>query len=366
MGMIRISLLLVLIITALSLAQECPQSRNYTVTTQAEIDSVTSDCTRIAGELALVDWSGPFTLPNITHVESIALYSGSITTFELPHLEYYSGNLVLTNVPSLRKVSLPRLEYIDVLHIGLVGDTPELHCPMLRNASSVFLRGNFASQSFPSLQNIATKFDICNSINCDNYSYMNASTSMDLSFPDLERVANFKVAGNMSKLSTPSVTAVTCADCHWAALHLKLFGSSPIAVDFPKLSEVEGNVYIRGDIASISLPVAHQYPDEFTIIPHQPLNISLPVQRGLNFLFSGNVSSIQLPDLRDFSRIHINSDISIDCDRLFEELKETSSTPLNETDIYDYFQCSRGSYTFGIDAWVTAAIGLAVSIAVGL
>jgi hypothetical protein len=55
-----------------------------------------------------------------------------------------------------------------------------------------------------------------------------------------------------SRLSTPEVAAITCGneECDWAALHLRLYGSSPIAVNFPKLSAMEGNFYIRGDIDS--------------------------------------------------------------------------------------------------------------------
>jgi hypothetical protein len=55
-----------------------------------------------------------------------------------------------------------------------------------------------------------------------------------------------------NRLSTPEVTAITCdnEECDWAALHLRLYSSSPIAVNFPKLSAMEGNSYIRGDIDS--------------------------------------------------------------------------------------------------------------------
>ncbi|KAL4864929.1 hypothetical protein BDV12DRAFT_175454 [Aspergillus spectabilis] len=350
-----------------TVAQECAQSHNFTVSTQQQVNAITRNCTEIAGELSLVDWSGSLTLHNITRIQSIALYGGSITSLELPDLEYYGSNLILTNLPGLSRVSLPRLENIDVLHVGLTGDEPELDCPRLTNASSVFLRGNFRSLSFDSLRYVTTKFDICNAINCDNFSYMNATTSMDLSFPALERIGNLQVGGNVTRLSTPEVTAVTCSECDWAALHLKLFGAAPITVDFPKLRNMEGNSYIRGDIASISLPALHEYTHEFIVIPHQPLNISLPVETGGNFLFSGNVTEIHLPNLRDFTRIHVESDLGFDCDDFWDDIKQTHSSPLNESNVDAYFQCSWGvSYAAGLGIRFTTAIAFAVTMVVGL
>ncbi|KAL2826400.1 hypothetical protein BDW59DRAFT_145122 [Aspergillus cavernicola] len=366
MGVLAVLLLrVVLTIGALSIAaraQECSQRTNYTVSTQEEINAITHNCTEIVGELSLVDWAGVLTLHNITRLGSLSLYSGDITSLDLPDLEYFDSNLLLTNLPSLSRVSLPKLQSIDALHVGLTGDAPELHCPKLTNASSVFLRGNFASQSFDSLRTVTTKFDICNSINCNNYSYMNATTSMTLSFPVLEHVGNFKVGGNVTSLSTPEISAITCSDCDWAALHLKLYGSHPVVVDFPKLSAMEGNSYIRGDLASLSLPILREYHDEFTVVPHQSLDISLPVERADNFLFSGSVSSIQLPNLTEFTRIHINSDLSFDCNDFWDELKRTTG-PLNESNADAYYQCSKGaSYLGRLGVGVTAAIALLVTI----
>ncbi|KAL3440342.1 hypothetical protein BJX65DRAFT_35063 [Aspergillus insuetus] len=325
-------------------AQECASRENYTVRTQNEVNTLARNCTEIVGELGLVDWSGSLTLPNITRVGTITLYSGNVSSVDLPELEYLGGNLILTDLPTLSRVSLPKLEYIKGLYLDLVGDAPELQIPRLANASSVHLRGNFSTQSFDSLQNIEKLFDICNGLSCGFYSHMDASTSMSLSFPVLERVGSFKVGGNVTILSTPEVAAITCGneECDWAALHLRLYGSSPIAVNFPKLSAMEGNFYIRGDIDSISLPALRDYTHEFIAVPYEPLNITLPVETGDKFLFSGNVSDINLPNLKSFSRIHVNSDLKIDCDELWDDIKRTSG-PLNESNATEYFQCSVGA-----------------------
>ncbi|KAL5332950.1 hypothetical protein BJX70DRAFT_382447 [Aspergillus crustosus] len=372
MGIYNVSLLhavLTLIVLALgTVAQECTRSHNYTVSTQDELNTVTRNCTEITGELSLLNWSGSLTLQNITRLQSLVLHSGSsVTSLDLPELEFYAGNLILTGLPELSRVSAPRLEVIDALHVGFSGDEPVLEIPRLVNASSVFLRGNFQSQSFNALRYVRTKFDICNAINCENFSYMNATTSMDLSFPALQHVGNLQIGGNVTRLSTPEVTAVTCSECDWAALHLKLFGASPVAVDFPKLRTIEGNTYIRGDLASISFPVLHDYTHEFIAIPHQPLTISIPLETGENFLFTGNITELNLPNLRDFNRIHVDSDISdFDCDGLWEGIKQTHSTPLNESYADAYFQCSLGvSFSRGT-SWVgTAGIVFITMVAVG-
>ncbi|KAL2812398.1 hypothetical protein BJX63DRAFT_247927 [Aspergillus granulosus] len=324
-------------------AQECASRENYTVHTQDEVDTLTRNCTEIVGELGLVDWSGPFTLPNITRIGTITLYSGDVSSVDLPELEYFGGNLILTDLLSLSRVSLPKLEYIESLHLRLVGDAPEVDFPKLANASSIYLRGNFSTQSFDSLRTVEKLLDICNGISCGFYTRMDASTSMSLSFPVLERVGSLKVGGNVTTLSTPEVTAITCSndECDWAALHLRLYGSSPIAVNFPKLNAMWGNFYIRGDIDSISLPALRDYTYEFIAVPYEPLNITLPVETGHKFLFSGNVSDINLPNLKSFSRIHVNSDLKIDCDELWDDIKRTSG-PLNESNATEYFQCSVG------------------------
>ncbi|KAL4784670.1 hypothetical protein BJX76DRAFT_212176 [Aspergillus varians] len=328
-------------------AQECSSRENYRVRSQEELNTITQNCTTIVGELGLVNWTGPFTLSNITRIRSITVYSGDISSVELPDLEYLGSDLLLTDLPSLRKVSLPSLEYTEGLYIDLVGNAPELHFPKLTNTSSIYLRGNFTNQSFNSLRNVEKKLDICNAVSCGYYSRVEASTSMSLSFPVLERVGSLIVAGNVSTLSAPEISTVTCNECDFAALHLKLYGASPIAVSFPKLSTITGSFYIRGDIDSLSLPALREYTDEFIVVPYEPLDISLPVERAENFLFTGNVSSIALPNLKNFTRIHIESDTDdIDCNGFWKDLKKTSG-PLNETNVEDYFQCSGGaSYTY--------------------
>jgi hypothetical protein len=127
-----------------TVAQECSSRENYIARNQTEIDRITQNCTTIVGELGLVDWSGPLTLPNITRIRSIRVYSGDITAIELPALTYLGSDLLLTNLPSLRRVSLPELQHIEGLYVELVGNAPELHIPRLTNTSSIYLRGNFS------------------------------------------------------------------------------------------------------------------------------------------------------------------------------------------------------------------------------
>ncbi|KAL4951634.1 hypothetical protein BDW69DRAFT_186223 [Aspergillus filifer] len=328
-----------------TLAQNCSRS-DYTARNQSEINAITESCTEIAGELGLVDWSGPLRLPNITRIRSITVYSGDLSSVDLPDLEYLGSDLRLTNLPSLARVSLPNLKSIDGLYVDFVGGAPVLQLPKLTNISSLHLRGNFSEQSFDSLRNVEKELDICNAVNCGFYSHMDAFTSMTLSFPALERVGSLVVGGNVTSLSTPEVTAFTCNDCEWSALYLKIYGASPIAIDFPKLDTMGGNIYIRGDIAALSFPALRNYTHEFIAIPNEPLNITLPVERGEKFLFSGNVTDISLPNLKDFTRIYIDPDIDIDCDALWDELDETSG-PLNETNVEEYYQCGDATSHLG-------------------
>ncbi|KAL4739016.1 hypothetical protein BDV11DRAFT_188693 [Aspergillus similis] len=347
-----------------TVAQECSSRENYTARNQTEIDTITQNCTTIVGELGLVDWSGSFTLPNITRIRSIRVYSGDITAIEFPALTYLGSDLLLTNLPSLRRVSLPELQYIEGLYVDLVGNAPELHLPRLTNTSSIYLRGNFSDQSFQSLRNVEKKLDICNAVSCGYYSRMDASTSMRLSFPSLERVGSLIVGGNVSSLSLPELTTLTCNDCDWVALHLKLYGSSRIPVNLPKLANTNGSLYIRGDIDSIFLPSLREYNRELIVAPYEPLDITLPVERAEDFLFTGNVSSVHLPNLTDFTRIHIDSDLDFDCDALWKDLDQTSG-PLNESSKEEYFQCSVGaSYQPGSlqTAMVAAVLGLGLAM----
>ncbi|KAL4902548.1 hypothetical protein BDW74DRAFT_158010 [Aspergillus multicolor] len=345
-------------------AQQCSSHEDYTARNQTEIDKITQNCTIIAGELGLVDWSGHLILPNITRINSITLYSGDITSIELPAMEYLGSDLLLTNLPSLRRVSLPRLEYIEGLYVDLAGDAPELHLPKLTNTSSIYLRGNFTDESFDSLRRVEKRFDICNAVSCGYYSRMEAYTSMSLSFPVLESVGSFLVGGNVSSLSLPELDTLTCRDCDWAALQLKLYGFSRIAVDLPKLSSVNGSLYIRGDIDSITLPSLQEYTSELIVTPYEPLNVTLPVEKAEDFLFTGNITSIQLPNLKDFTRIHIDSDLDFDCDQLWDDL-DRSSGPLNESSKEEYFHCSVGVslYVGGLQA---AAIAFGLALVIGI
>ncbi|KAL5001573.1 hypothetical protein BDV10DRAFT_146537 [Aspergillus recurvatus] len=362
---LSLRVVLALLLSLETVAQECSSRENHTARNQAEIDTITQNCTTIAGELGLVDWSGPLTLPNITRIRNIRLYSGDVTAVELPALKYLGSDLLLTNLPSLRRVYLPELEYVQGLYVDLVGDAPELHLPKLTNTSSIYLRGNFSDQSFGSLRNVEKKLDICNAVSCGYYSRMDAYTSMHLSFPSLERVGSLIVGGNVSSLSLPELKTLTCKDCDWAALQLKLYGSSGIAVNFPKLTTTNGSLYIRGDIDSISLPSLREYNRELILTPYEPLDITLPVEQAEDFLFTGNISSIHLPNLTDFTRIHIDSDLDFDCDALWKDLDKTSG-PLNESSKTEYFQCSVGvSYQPGDLQMVMAAAVLGLGLAMG-
>ncbi|KAL4802921.1 hypothetical protein BDV18DRAFT_145825 [Aspergillus unguis] len=346
-------------------AQECARD-NYTARNQSALDSISSNCTEISGEIGLVDWSGPLTLHNITRARSIRVYSGDVSSVDFPSLESLESDLLLTDLPSLRRVSLPRLEEAEGLYVDFVGERPQLDISRLKNASSLYLRGNLSEESFDALQYVDKKIDICNAVNCGYYSRMEVSTSMNLDFPVLERVGSFVVGGNVSRLSTPELSNITCKDCDWAALHLKLYGSSLIQVDFPKLAAMNGTIYVRGDIESISLPILRKYTNDFIAVPYEPLNITLPVEKADGFLFTGNVSSIQLPSLHSFSRIHIDSDLDFDCDKVWKGIDRTSG-PLNESTKEEYFQCSVGVSLFdssGLGFFET--VGIAMVLGFGI
>jgi hypothetical protein len=77
-------------------------------------------------------------------------------------------------------------------------------------------------------------------------------------------------------------------------------------------------------------------------------------------------ASIKLPNLTDFTRIYINSDLDFDCDALWKDLEQTSG-PLNESSKEEYFQCSVGvSWQPGGSQAATAVAALGLGFVMGL
>ncbi|KAL3454194.1 hypothetical protein BJX65DRAFT_85148 [Aspergillus insuetus] len=351
----------VFVLFSLASAQVCDLNPNYYYIDRPEqLEELSRNCTTLHGWLYTQDnFTGSFALPRVTNITGALTLNGRVTpgltNIELPDLEF-AYDLRLYGV---QNVSLPRLSEVELgLEISSRSDGI-YNFPSLISADRISLSGNLSSVSFEALRNAST-ISIENRAS-DYYYHRNlTSTVVDISFPVLERVGDTHLRGNISSFSAPELTTIAPAGNYGSAMLWVEPYEPGVSLDLPKLAFVNGSVQVDGVINAVSLPLLRNITGDFTLITlsAEPIALDLPIEYTNEVELRGNIDSVALPNLRNYSTIRFFPWASFDCEGLGQQLNGTVSPPVVE---YENFFCS-GAETFSSKPRIVLGIVMVASL----
>ncbi|KAL3459725.1 hypothetical protein BJX64DRAFT_278958 [Aspergillus heterothallicus] len=295
----------------------------------SDLEIIGRDCTTIIGDLGFNDtWSGPFILPgveNITgtirveHWQQGRVRQPNVTRVELPDLRYiYQMDFLF--LPAIN-VSAPKLESARGIWLGQESHDSEAHFPALREVEMLGFTGNYSSVEVPVLERAET-LSICSfANNCGRGDNEERGPSiidpLNITLPSLEFVKDLFIGGKTASISAPKLATVNSS----AEFQLP---ESPASLDLPALNHVGNSFEAEGSVSSIHLPSLQNTTASVKVSSTAPLSVSLPLAGNPRFLgFFGAIEGISLPNLTNFQKLQIHSDLPLDCgplDKRFEPI----------------------------------------------
>ncbi|KAG5296408.1 hypothetical protein I7I50_09530 [Histoplasma capsulatum G186AR] len=176
----------------------------YMVRNQSDLDVIAASCTTINGSLIMgVNYTGPFSLPNVRNITSLfrseALteppYHPAPISADLPDLEFLGDGPWFGDLSTLTNFSAPNLKRVG--HEVRLRSVQSVNLASLEEAESLRIEGNIDRLQLDTLKRISEGFVICNSDNCDDKKI--PITSLNLSLPSLHTAGRISIHGRLSK-----------------------------------------------------------------------------------------------------------------------------------------------------------------------
>ncbi|KAL5041446.1 hypothetical protein BDW71DRAFT_167529 [Aspergillus fruticulosus] len=313
----------------------------YYVTNQSTLDTIASECTSINGSILIsYNYTGSFYLPSIRNITGdVQWYADSLYSYEyegfsnryvtspvnsisLPDLEHIDGDLKLQHLYDLRNISAPKLSSVG--HSVYVDYAYNVDLRSLQDAEYVSIYGNLSSLRLDSLQAVNQTLKICNKDECS--SSLSPVSSLELFLLSLKLAGDIELEGRISTLTLPELTSIRGMETSpaWGSttgFQLTTGGGRPLDLAFPRLNTVSGDIQVIGNIASLSMPEMIDTNMTLTVKAFDPLAIDLPIHRVRKLELRGNISSVNLPNLRGaYNGIYIHSNMALDCDAIREAI----------------------------------------------
>ncbi|KAL4763997.1 uncharacterized protein BDW70DRAFT_130160 [Aspergillus foveolatus] len=353
----------------------------YYIANQSTLDNIASGCTSINGSIRISDkYTGSFYLPNIRNISgdiqwyadpsnfyeymhSTGRYATSpVNSISFPDLEHIDGSLDLQYLYELRNISAPKLSI--VRHSVTVDYAYNVDLRSLQHAEYASIYGNLSSLRLDSLQYVNQTLKICNKDGCS--SSFSPVTSLELFLLSLKSATYVELEGRISTLAVPELTSVVGLESlptggFTKGFQLTTDGGPPLNLAFPRLDTVYGGIKVIGNIASLSMPEMIDTNMTLIVNAFDPLAIDLPLHQVRQLELRGNISSVNLTNLRRASDgIYIYSDMALDCDAIQEAIFQNVSISNGSR------TCSakeEESESHGLSASEKAGIGIGSAIA---
>ncbi|KAL2867732.1 uncharacterized protein BJX67DRAFT_352163 [Aspergillus lucknowensis] len=348
-----------------SLAQECGPI--LYVASQDDLDNISRDCPTVNGAIVINGtYSGPFVLSGVTNItRSIR---GDWSSYEplpqiplvelrdLQHIEtIYFPRLAASNF------SAPNLETANSVTLGQQNYGSEVRLPALKYTGDLQVEGNYSRVILDSLQTVDEFLNICSIPFCDeDYGQSTIEDPLNITLPSLISAARLNIVGKTSSISAPKLASITQISKEPPRISLTL-PQTPASISFPMLYFMEGDFEARGAIAGVDLSSLFNTSLDVIIETSYPLNVSLPLTESSGYVgLSGQIESVDVPNLRTISLFNVDSDLPVDCGPL-EDRFNTDSLPSGS-----YFSC-HSTFQPGrrLSTGVKAAIGVVVGIVGG-
>ncbi|KAL4870415.1 hypothetical protein BDV12DRAFT_57860 [Aspergillus spectabilis] len=316
----------------LSLAKIC--EGDLLIYNPEDLDIIGRDCSTIIGDLKFNDtWSGPFVLQGVENITGTIVAErwqqgwvrqAQVTKVELLDLKYIF-QLDFLFSPAIN-ISAPKLEKADGIWLGQESHGSEAHFGALREVDYLAFTGNYSRVEVPVLESVGRHLSICSFPGCDEERGPSIINPLNITLPSLEFVEGLFIAGKTASISAPKLTTVSTS----AIFQLPEF---PASLNFPELDFVGEEFEAEGAISSIDMPSLRNTTSSIKISSTNPLNVSITLAGNPHFLgFFGAIEGLTLPNLKEFRKLQIHSDLPLDCeplDEIFEpivaEIVETES-----------------------------------------
>ncbi|OGM46540.1 hypothetical protein ABOM_004593 [Aspergillus bombycis] len=365
---------LLVVVSGTAMAQICTPERGYEgytyiVYDQSDVDEITAKCTTVNGSIAMAyNYTGGFHLPNIRNVtRSIDwVQSGhfgsfpNTTSVDLPDLEFLGGSLGLYSLPTLQSVTAPKLETVG--WSTEIGYAREVDLRSLVESEYLQVRGNVSTLRLDSLRQVRQRMLICNWDECDPEKSPHGS--LDLSLPALHDVGHLLLKGRFSSLGTPKLTNITGVGPGFYGIQVLTAGGPPIDLSFPELKYIRyASLFLEGNIASISIPSIRNLTVWLTVNAYDGLDINLPFEEADTITLSGNISSVQFPNLKSVDTLQVNTVASLDCEAFEETIRTATNTSKYQVNCRAKNSSSRLGLNLGAEIAFASAVGVVFGLA---
>ncbi|KAE8137732.1 hypothetical protein BDV38DRAFT_282666 [Aspergillus pseudotamarii] len=337
------------------------EAYSYIINNQSDLDEISAKCTIVNGSIAMsYNYTGAFHLPNIRNItgsfkwfqypEYIGVYPEP-TSISLPDLEFLGHSLYFNSLPALKSFTAPKLKTV-----GWNADidyAEEVDLRSLAESEYLSVRGNVSSLRLDSLRQVRQLILICNKEKCSPEA--SPHDSLDVSLPALHDVGHLHLEGRFSSLDTPMLNNITGAGPGYYGIKLLTVGGPPINVSFPELKHIkeDADMSLEGNIASLSMPGTRNLNVLLNVNAYDRLDINLPFEEAGTIVLRGNISSVQLPNLKSVDELLVNTDASLDC----KSLKETIMTATNRSDYQLTCTVRNSASHLGLNLGVKVAFG---------
>ncbi|CRG83803.1 hypothetical protein PISL3812_01159 [Talaromyces islandicus] len=287
---------------------------SYMVEGQCDLDNITAGCTTVNGSISMsVNYTGGFYLPNIRNITgNIRWYLSEpldavpkTTSMHLPDLEFLGGTLDVSSIPTLQSFVAPQLQTVE--WAANIEYAQEVDLRSLVDLEYLTITGNVSSLRLDSLRQVRQDILICNMDECDSKNSPNGV--LNVSLPALHDTGHLNAEGRFSSFDTPNLTNLTGFGTAFYNIKLVTSGEAPINISFPELKYIQGE-----DLQSISvsIPDISNMTAWFSVNAYNQLDINLPFQEAQDILLTGNISSVQFPNLTSVDTFTVNSVASLD------------------------------------------------------
>ncbi|KKZ67230.1 hypothetical protein EMCG_07080 [[Emmonsia] crescens] len=199
----------------------------YTVTTQSELDMITTECTTVNGSIIIgANFTGTFSLPNVRNITSqfwaegrgISPSISTIASVDLPDLEFL-GDLFLESRRIVTNFSAPKLK---TARLVTMDHAQSVDLRSLEGAESLDIVGNITSLQLDSLKHVRQRCRICNIDTCNQM--ITPTTSFDLSLPSLETVGRANFVGGLLRNQQLECSQIVKHHWRWNELFIVAIG----------------------------------------------------------------------------------------------------------------------------------------------
>ncbi|KAL2810320.1 hypothetical protein BJX63DRAFT_402346 [Aspergillus granulosus] len=241
-----------------------------------------------------------------------------VPAIEMPRLEHLGG-LDISNATALQNVTMPTLKELPgKLYIESSSTFVALDFRSLEHANSIRLGAQFKGINFDSLQTVDNDFIIdtpsrtSGRLDPEDALWLSLNSLVSVGYFELYQVLSTLDVSNLVTAGPPTNPGDSgLSTSSGARFHLNNV-TQPFDLNLTRLQSVDKDLYIGGDLASLSIPALRNTNATILIEASEPLSIDLPIESADYIYLQGRITSVHLPNISPNTSITLVS--TYECD----------------------------------------------------